>query len=194
MAKKTSKRFSISYSGGLKNIAKNALLTLGGMFIASKIADKVQKKDVSGEDLLGLDGNASKFATPAILMATGLAGMTMVKSDAVKGLATGVLLAGGAKAVNAVAGKQVVALGNADDEQQVLIPGVGEVALPASTDRKVTYDELPSANEMATQYHEGIGADDEYEYVEGFEGDEDEYVEGVDDELLGIDGDEEELL
>lgn len=194
MAKKRRKKRSSqskSFStGGLKDIARNSALLLGGLFAGNYIANMIQKKDVSGEDLLGLDGDASKYATPAIVIAAGLAGMTMVKNNTVKAMASGVVLAGGAKLVNAVANKPVISLGETGDED-VMLPGVGEPIIPGVGDERVIYDDLPDNQEMLTRYHEDVG-DVDTVYVD----ENGQPIEGAEDEeLLGIFGDgEEELL
>ena len=113
------KNISLPFSGGLKGILTKSALVLGGLYIGNVAAKTLQKKGLNGEDLLGLDGTASKYAAPAILIAGGLAGITMTKNRIVNQLASGVLLVGGAKAVNAIAGKKVVALGEAEEEDQL---------------------------------------------------------------------------
>lgn len=186
------KNISLPYSGGMKGILVNSALVLGGVYVGSIVANKIQKKDMSGEDLLGLDGSASKYATPAILIAGGLAGMTMLKNKFANKLAAGIVLAGGAKLVNAAAGKSVVSLGDADEEQDqenVALPGVGDVIIPGVGDDRVLYDDLPDNNEMMTTYHEPYVGEAGSVYVD----ENGNPIEGAEEEdLMGIFGDEDE--
>ena len=165
--KKRKKKVSSVFNGS--TLMKAAGL-ITGLVAGAQIKKMVEQKDaVSGTDLLGLDGKISKFTSPAIVAAAGLAGAAFMKNDFLKNVGMGIAVAGGAGLVNAATGKDIVTLGSAD-EQPVFLPGVGSDDVPQ-------YDELPSNNELATKYDNpylqpvGEVETEEPEYVNG----EDEY-------------------
>lgn len=134
-----------------KGVATRGLCIIGGL-IAGTYAKKfiAQKDSASGTDLLGLSGDTSAIATPAIITAAGVAVNTMSRNAMLKDVGLGIIAAGGSGIINAVTGKSLVALNGTDDQPvEVLpqsIPGLG------IDDDKVTYDELPTDNEMMTTY------------------------------------------
>lgn len=153
-------------------MGKRALAIIGGLAGGTIIKNAIEKKSgVSGTDLLGLDGATSKYTSPAIVTAAGFLGASMSKNSILKDICLGVVAAGGAGLVNAVAGKSVVALGDASEDAPVmLIPGIGDVD-------NITYNELPDESEQVTTYNPAIQATDSVDLVDY------EEVNGV-DELL----------
>jgi hypothetical protein len=138
MAKKRKKRRSSL--GGIKNsMSKSSLMESGlqigeillGVALGSQVKKFVEKKDaVSGTDLLGLDGETSKYTTPVLVcVAGGLAAMFAKNNKHLRNVALGISVAGGAGLVNAMSGKSLVALGDADDNAPIVLPGIGNVPM-----------------------------------------------------------------
>ena len=135
MAKKKKRRSS----SGKQRMSKSSLMDtavqiggiLTGVVIGSQVKKFVEKKDaVSGTDLLGLDGETSKYTTPFLVCAVGAAITMLARNNKlVKNLALGATVAGGAGLVNAFVGKSVVALGTADDNQPIMLPGIGNIPM-----------------------------------------------------------------
>ena len=137
MAKKR-KRHRSSLNGIKQRTSKSSILDsaiqiggiLAGVVLGSQVKKLVEKKDaVSGTDLLGLDGETSKFTSPLLVCAVGGAAAMLAGNKHLKNLALGVTVAGGAGLVNALSGKSLVSLGDADDNAPVILPGIGNVPM-----------------------------------------------------------------
>lgn len=167
------KKFRTPKTADMMAMSKRALAIIGGLAGGTIIKNAIEKKSgVSGTDLLGLDGATSKFTSPAIVTAAGFLGASLFKDSIAKDVCLGVVAAGGAGLVNAVAGKSLVALGDASEDAPVmLIPGIGDIP------EDITYNELPDESEQVTTYNPAIQATDAVELVDY------EEVNGV-DELL----------
>jgi hypothetical protein len=129
-----------------------AACVLGGVVLGSQIQKFVEKKNaVSGTDLFGLDGDLSKYTASGIVTAAGVIGSFFVPNKIVKDVALGTAIAGISKIINTATGKQIVALGDTDENPNapIILPGIGAA------------EELP--------YLPGIGAGDgiheAYEYA-----------------------------
>jgi len=136
--KKRRKRRS-SLSGTSKGMSKSSLLDSGvqigeillGVALGSQVKKFVEKKDaVSGTDLLGLDGETSKYTTPLLVCVAGGVGTMLAKNNKhLRNVALGLSVAGGASLVNAFSNKALVSLGGADDNSPVLLPGIGNIPM-----------------------------------------------------------------
>lgn len=140
---------------------------VAGLAAGTFANNKLAKKDLNGEDAIGLSGTASKFFAPAVLTLGGLFVQQMTDNSFLKNVALGVAAAGGAGLLNAATNKTLVSLnGDADYETQC-IPGMGEV----------TYPELPTNNDVATSMDSNqivdesteVGMNDTYENLNGTE-------------------------
>ncbi len=154
-------------SNNYKGVAQRGLSIIAGLAIGTYAKKFVGQKDAtSGTDLLGLSGDTSAIASPAIITVAGFAVNTMSKNPILKDVGLGMIAAGGAGMLNAATGKSIVSLNGTDDQPVEALP----VALPGlGIDEKVTYDELPTDNELLTTYHpeiEEVGDIDEYGYEE----------------------------
>ena len=135
---------------GIKDFAVKGAGLVAGLAMGAAINRFVAKKDaVSGTDLLGLDGKTSKWTTPAIIIGAGLVMSGLVKNQHLKNVALGIGAAGAVNLVNTAMGEAKITL-SGDDEQPLMLPGV------SGSEEVVTYDELPSENELATQYSEPV--------------------------------------
>jgi hypothetical protein len=170
-----------------KSVAMRGACILGGLIAGTYVKNLIAKKDATnGTDLLGLSGDTSAVAAPAIITAAGFAANAAAKNQMLKDVALGMVAAGGAGLLNAVTGKSVVSLSGAEDQPIEVLPGLG------IDEEKVMYDELPTDNELLTSYHENVGDTEEekYEYVE-----EEEPVGDVDDlEEVEVNGTDVVLL
>lgn len=148
--------------GGYMGLAKRAGCIIAGLAAGSFVKDFIsQRTGTSGTDLLGLSGETSKYTTPAIVTAAGVAGATLLKNQMLKDVALGVVAAGGAGLVNAVMGKTVVGLGATEEFQTLpMLPGMGDV------EPNITFDQLPSENEQVQTYNPVQEAGDIIEGVE----------------------------
>ena len=155
MAKKRKKRRSSS--SGKSNRMPNSLLDSGlqigtillGVAIGSQVKKFVEKKDaVSGTDLLGLDGETSKFTTPFLVCAAGSVATLLAKNNKhLRNIALGISVAGGAGLVNAFSDKPVVSLGNPDEYVPVMLPGIGspaDVPMLPGIGTITHYEQLPT--------------------------------------------------
>ena len=133
--KKRRKRRS-SLNGIKQRMTKSSLLDsavqigeiLAGVILGSQVKKFVEKKDVvSGTDLLGLDGETSKFTTPLLVCVAGGLTAMLAGDKHLKNVALGITVAGGAGLVNTLSGKPLVSLGEADDNPPVMLPGVGNI-------------------------------------------------------------------
>ncbi|MDR2963992.1 MAG: hypothetical protein LBU90_10240 [Bacteroidales bacterium] len=133
-SRRTSRGTNSKKASSLTSVALVAGEAMVGMVIGSQIKKFVEKKDVvSGTDLLGLDGATSKFTSPLIATAAGVAAIMLSKNQHIANIGFGAALAGGVGLVNAAAGKSIVALGAAEDEdvtvgaspQLPALPGIG---------------------------------------------------------------------
>ena len=175
MAKRCKKHSkSTSVGGGFsKGNMKNFMLTgatlVAGMAVGSAINKFVAKKDaVSGTDLLGLDGQTSKWTTPLITVGAGLLVSGLSKNVHVRNIAMGIGAAGAVNLVNTVMGETKISLSGDAEEATIMLPGI------SGGNEVVTYDELPSENELATQYSEpvlapvgDVDSDVDFEAVDG---------------------------
>ena len=136
MAKKRKKRRS-SLNGITKKSSKSSIMDsvvqigeiLAGVVIGSQVKKLVEKKDaVSGTDLLGLDGETSKFTSPLLVCVAGGLATMLANNKHLKNVALGLTVAGGAGLVNTLSGKAVVALGDTEEVPPVVLPGVGNAA------------------------------------------------------------------
>ena len=140
--KKSRKRSSSDWSG----IAMRTGEVLLGIAAGSVIAKTIGNRDnVSGVDLLGLDGDTSGYVTPLITAAVGAAAIQFGKSDILRNIGMGCAIAGGVKLVNKVAGKSLISLNGTDDDEKVFLPGIGDAE---------TMDDAMTANEWETTYNE----------------------------------------
>jgi hypothetical protein len=138
MAKKKKTRRRIM-SGIKERMSKSSLLDSGvqiaeilfGVVLGTQAKKLVEKKDVvSGTDLLGLDGETSKFTTPLLVCVAGSIITLLAKNHKhARNIALGITVAGGAGLVNTLSGKSLVSLGDADDNPPVVLPGVGNIPM-----------------------------------------------------------------
>lgn len=168
--KSTSSKKAFSMSGA-KDFGMKAVGLMAGIALGTFAQKFIAKKDaVSGTDLLGLDGKTSKWTTPAILIAGGMAGNALVKQPFLKNVFLGVGCAGGVKLVNTIAGSEKISL-SGDEEAQAILPGVGEV-LPQDYLETSATTETPdgfqiNGDEEAGEVNfEGIG-DTNYSLING---------------------------
>ncbi len=149
------KKFKKSQTENYVGLAKRAGCILAGIAVGSYVKDLIGQRGASGTDLLGLSGDASKYTTPGIVTAVGVAGTMLLKNQLMKDVSLGVVAAGGAGLVNAFMGKQVVSLGATDEYQTLpMLPGIGDV------DPNIRYDELPSENAQVQTYNPVVEAGD----------------------------------
>lgn len=179
------RRKTSAKSSTLADTAMQVGCILGGLVVGSQVKNLVAKKDaVSGTDLLGFDGETSKFVTPSLILAAGAALTALSKGNKhVKNIALGVTIAGGAGLVNAISGKPVVALGAADDGSDyspVVLPGVGRAGtadtpvLPGVGNAPITdFSQLPTNHDYSMNPHlvyadtQNVGDVEEYDDVAG---------------------------
>lgn len=140
-------------------LAKTAACILGGVMAGSQITKFVEKKDnVSGTDLLGLDGDLSKYASGAIPLLLGAVGTGTIKNSIARNIALGITVAGAARLINAATGKSIVALGDAEDgSTPYLLP-----ELPMNGAPVETYSALPG---IGDPYEEVPGLPEPYDYA-----------------------------
>ena len=136
-----------------KKVLMRGLAILGGLAAGSYVKDFVAQKDAtSGTDLLG---STSALTSPLLVGAAGVAVMQFAKDQMLKDVGMGITLSGGAGLLNAVTGKSIVSLGSAEEQPVVpLLPGIGDV------EERVLYDDLPSENQLVTNYNEITEAGD----------------------------------
>jgi len=112
------------------DIATNIGLNMLGVVIGSQATAFLEKRDsVQGTDLLGFDGETSKIVQPLIVSAIGIVGALGTKNRILIEISKGIVLSGGAKLINNLTGKSIVALGESSDADAV-IPGIGNAQLP----------------------------------------------------------------
>ena len=145
MAKKRKHRNSVGTTGNsgarkddLSELAVKTLCTLGGVIVGSQIKKLVEKKDdASGTDLLGLNGDMSKYVSSGIVAAAGAAGVMLLKNKYAREFANGTFVAGVGSIINIASGKSIVALGNAEEDDNTpyilpvvngALPGIGAAA------------------------------------------------------------------
>jgi len=138
MAKKRRKRRS-SPGGTSNRTSRSSILDSGiqigeillGVALGSQVKKFVQKRDaVSGTDLLGLDGETSKYTTPLLVCVAGGVATILAKNNKhFRNVALGITVAGGASLVNTFSDKPVVSLGTTDDNPPVLLPGIGNIPM-----------------------------------------------------------------
>lgn len=137
--------------------AQTALLTgevLVGIAAGSAIANAISKKDaVSGVDLLGLDGDTSGFVSPVLTAAIGAAAIQFGKSDTLRNIGMGCMIAGSTKLVNKIAGKSLISLNGTDDDEKVFLPGIGDAEEFSPLDVNAP-DYVPTENAWQTSYNE----------------------------------------
>lgn len=139
MANKKNYRSKVNWAAMATKIA----CTLAGVAAGSYASGLIGKKDeVSGTDLLGLDGDTSNYVAPLVTAAAGGVLYASTRDENIRNVAVGIMAAGGAKVVNKLAGKSLVSLNGTDEEQPVIVPGIGDVY------------ELPTENQWATTYND----------------------------------------
>lgn len=136
MAKRKKRR---SLGGIKQRMSRTSLLDSGlqvgeillGVALGSQVRKFVAKKDaVSGTDLLGLDGETSKYSTPLLVcVAGGVATMLAKNNKHLRNVALGLTVAGGASLVNAFSDKALVSLSGTDDNPPVILPGIGNAPM-----------------------------------------------------------------
>lgn len=153
---------SISGPATQKNLKQVAGVTLG-LAVATLAQNWLNKRNVNGETIMGLDGDTSGYVVPIAMGIAGVLGNQLIKNDFAKDICTGVAAAGAAGLVNKATNKTIVALSG--DE---MIPGLG--------DANVTYEQLPVYSGEPQQAYEvaepavedGISTTDQgYETVSG---------------------------
>ncbi len=135
MAKRKKRRSS----SGKQRMSHSSLLDSGlqvgeillGVALGSQVRKLVAKKDaVSGTDLLGLDGETSKYSTPLLVCVAGGVATILAKNNKhLRNVALGLTVAGGASLVNAFSDRAVVSLSGTDDNPPVVLPGIGNVPM-----------------------------------------------------------------
>ena len=163
-------------SGGLgkvsvKDYGVKGLCLVGGLAVGSLVQKFVSKKDsVSGTDLLGLDGTASKIVAPLATVGVGLATSLLVKEPHLKMVGLGIGAAGGLSLANNFLGENKISLGG--DDEQVPLPGVGNITnfdqLPSNYDLEKTFHETP--NTVNSDVDTVRGADEEVDFENQVDG------------------------
>ena len=158
--KRRKRRSALNGTSTRQGFSKNSLMDsalqvgeiLAGVVIGSQIKKFVEKKDaVSGTDLLGLDGETSKYTSPLAVCLAGAVVTVFAPNKHLKNIALGLTVAGGAGLVNAISGKSVVALGDTDENAPIVLPGIGSTEhIPA----------LPGIGEI----NNGNAIPDNYDY------------------------------
>lgn len=167
----TSKGLSVE---SVKNYGVKGLCLLAGLGVGSFVQKFVSKKDsVSGTDLLGLDGTASKIVAPLATVGVGLATSMLVKEPHLKMVGLGIGAAGGVSLANNFLGENKITLGGDDD--MIPLPGVGNIG------EITNFDQLPTNYDLEKTFHEtpdGVnsdvdtvsGADDDIDFENPVEG------------------------
>lgn len=158
--------------GGVKQYAKKGAALVGGIALGTIIQKFIAKKDaVTGTDLLGLDGNTSKYTTPALMIAAGMAAHALVKDETLKTVALGLGAAGGVNLVNSIAGETKIALsGSEEPAQPALMPGVGEIVDEDYLEKSAT-TETPDGFQIEgdDEPNDGGVGDTDYSLINGTE-------------------------
>lgn len=152
MSKKTFEEKKTIAFNSLKRAGCVAGGCIGGKFLNNFIAKKNVGTNGSEEDLLGLSPKVSKWLTPALVAAAGVAATLAVKNQMAKDVALGVMAAGCVSLVQSAFNKDlstISPLNGEDEDQPVALPGVGE-ALPGVGD--ITYEELPTENDYVNNF------------------------------------------
>lgn len=150
MSKRTFDEKKTIAVNSLKRAGCVALGCIGGKFLNNFIAKKTIGTNGEEEDLLGLSPKYSKWVTPALVAAAGVAGTLVVKNQPAKDAALGVMAAGCVSLVQSAFKKDLSTLnGDVDDDQPVALPGVGE-ALPGVGDPN--YEPLPTENDYVNDF------------------------------------------
>ena len=161
MAKRKAKSTCSRSTSGWGQIALRGGEVLLGIAAGSAVAKAISQKDnVSGVDLLGLDGDTSGYVSTILTAALGAACIQFGKSESLRNIGLGCMIAGSTKLVNKVAGKSLISLSGTDDEQ-VFLPGIGdaeeyeyvEVNGPDALDVNAP-NYVPTENAWQTSYNE----------------------------------------
>ena len=159
----------------VKNYGVKGLCIVAGLAAGSVVQKFVSKKDsVSGTDLLGLDGTASKVVAPLATIGVGLATSLLVKEPHLKMVGIGISAAGGVSLANNFLGENKIALGGDDN---IPLPGVGNLG------EITNFDQLPTNYDLEKTFHETPdGVNSDVDTVEGTDDDIDfeNPVDGVD--------------
>lgn len=95
--------------------------------VAGVAAGSWLKKQFGGAQLLGEGSSANKYVVPSVLTIAGAVASAMTENEIMRPAALGVAAVGGAGLVNELAGRSVVALGNAGGALPVTS---GRIAMP----------------------------------------------------------------
>lgn len=153
MSKRTFEEQKTIAINSLKRAGCVAAGCIGGKFLNNFIANKTVGTSGDEEDLLGLSPKFSKWVTPALVAAAGVATTLAVKNQMAKDVALGVMSAGCVSLVQSAFKKDLSTLsplnGNDVEDQPIALPGVGST-LPGIGD--ITYEELPSENDYVNNF------------------------------------------
>ena len=153
MAKRTFEEKKAIAFNGLKRAGCVALGCIAGKFLNNFVSRKTVGTSGEEEDLLGLSPKVSKWVVPAVVAAAGVGGTLMVKNQAAKDVALGVMSAGCVGMVQSALKKDLSTLnGDVDaDDQPIALPGVGGTpTLPGVGD--ITYEALPTENDYVNNF------------------------------------------
>lgn len=152
MTKRRKKSGAVAVSKNSKwtDVAIQGGEIMAGIAAGSAIANTVGSKGADGVDLLGLSGDTSGYVSPLVTAAAGAAAIVFGKNDLIRNVGMGCVIAGGVKMLNKFMGKSVISLSGTDENEKVILPGIGDVdSLSVEAPNFV-----PTENAWQTSYNE----------------------------------------